>query len=193
MAFAEDRAICTYPLIPGLVSLQRMKARNGKLLGRIQNLPPATATAIGLLYLAVVGIADFSTPAEMSLTLFYLVGVAFIGWCAGPLQAILGTAFASGLFIANEFTVVHPNHPLWIIVWNESTRFLFIAATGLLAAGAGAFARRMGELVEKRTAELRSEAEQHKATAAALAEMVERFEQVVRARPSKGAVRKHAV
>ena len=156
-----------------------MKARNENLLGRLQNLPPATATAIGLLYLAVVGVADFITPAEMSLTLFYLVGVAFIGWCAGPWLAILGTAFASGLFMAYEFTVVHPNYPLWIIVWNESTRFLIIAATGLLAAGAGAFARRLGDLVEKRTAELRSEAEHHKTTAGTLAEVVERFEQVV--------------
>jgi PAS domain S-box-containing protein len=64
-------------------------------------------------------------------------------------------------------------------VWNESTRFLFIAATGLLVAGAGTFARRLGDLVEKRTAELRSEAEHHKTTAGTLAEVVERFEQVV--------------
>jgi len=156
-----------------------MKARNEILLGRLQNLPPATATAIGLLCLAVVGVADFITPAEMSLTLFYLVGVAFIGWCAGPWLAMLGTAFASGLLMANEFTPVHPNYALWILVWNESTRFLFIAAIGLMAAGAGVFARRMGDLVIERTVELRSEAEHHKATAGTLAEMVERFEQVV--------------
>jgi len=156
-----------------------MKARNENLLGRLQNLSPTIATTIGLLYLVLLGIGDLCAPAEMSLTLFYLVGVAFIGWCAGSRLAIMGTAFASGLIMAHKFTTVHPTYPIWILVWNESARFLVIVATGLLAARAGAFARRLSDLVEERTAKLRSEAEQHKATAATLAETVERFKQVV--------------
>ena len=156
-----------------------MKARNENLLGRLQNLPPATATAIALLYLAVVGIADFYLPAGMRFTLLYLLGVAFIGWCAGPRLALAGAVLASGLSMAVEFTTVHPNYGISISVWNESTRFLLFAATGWLIARAGDFARRLSELVEERTAELRAEAEQHKATAATLAETVERFEQVV--------------
>ena len=64
-------------------------------------------------------------------------------------------------------------------MWNDSTRFLLFAATGWLAARAGNLARRLSGLVEERTATLRLEADQHKATAATLAETVERFEQVV--------------
>jgi PAS domain S-box-containing protein len=156
-----------------------MKARNENLLGRLQNLSPTIATTIGLLYLVLLGIGDLCAPAEMTLALFYLVGVAFIGWCAGSRLAIMGTAFASGLIMAHKFATVHPTYPIWILVWNESARFLVIVATGLLAARAGAFARRLSDLVEERTAKLRSEAEQHKATAATLAETVERFKQVV--------------
>ncbi len=156
-----------------------MKARNGNLLVRLQNLPPATATTIGLLYLAAVGIADFSTPTEMSFTLFYVVGVAFMGWCAGPWLAITGTALASGLVMASEFTTVHPRYSLGILFWNESIRVLLIAGTGWLAAKASDFARGLNTLVEERTADLRAEAEQHQATAATLAETLERFEQLV--------------
>jgi PAS domain S-box-containing protein len=156
-----------------------MKARNENLLGRLQNLPPPNASTIGLLYLALLGIGDLCAPPELSLMLFYLVGVAFIGWCAGPRLAILGTALASSLIMADKFVTVHPTYPIWILVWNESTRFLLIIATGLLAARAGAFTRRLSDLVTERTGNLRSEAEQHKATATTLADTVERFEQVV--------------
>ena len=115
----------------------------------------------------------------MSLTLFYLIGVAFLGWCAGPRLAITGTAFASGLIMAYNFTTVHPRYSIWILLWNETTRFLLIAAIGYWAAKAADFVRQLSGLVEERTAKLRLEAENHKATAANLAATVERFEQVI--------------
>ena len=67
-----------------------MKARNENLLGRLQNLSPAAATAIGLLYLVVVGMVDFYMPPEMRFTLLYAFGVAFIGCVRGSLAGAGG-------------------------------------------------------------------------------------------------------
>ena len=156
-----------------------MKARNENLLGRLQNLPLTTATVTGLIYLAVVGIADFYLPVGVRFTLLYVLGVAFIAWTRGPLMGLAGAVLASGVSTVIELTSGQPNYGIPILVWNESTRCLLFVATGWLIARAGAFARRLSGLVEERTAKLQAEAEQHKATADTLAETVERFEQVV--------------
>jgi PAS domain S-box-containing protein len=156
-----------------------MKARNDNLLGRLQNLPPATATTIFLVYLAVVGIADFYLPAGMRFAVLYVLGVAFIAWCAGPRLALAGAVLTSGLSVTVELTSGQPDYGFPIRVWNETSRCLLFVATGWLIARAGVFARQLNLLVEERTTTLRLEAEQHKATAADLAETVERFAQVV--------------
>ena len=156
-----------------------MKARNDNLLGRLQNLSPATVAAIALLYLAGVGITDFYLPPGMRFTLLYVLGIAFVAWCTNPWLALAGAVLASGVSTLIELTSAQPSPGILIRMWNESSRTLLFIATGWLIARAGNFARRLNGLVEERTADLRAEADQHKSTAAALAETVERFEQVV--------------
>ncbi len=156
-----------------------MKARNENPLGRLRNVSPTTATTIGLLYLLVVGIVDFWVPPEMRFTLLYAFGVAFIGACAGFWLSLGGAALATGLLLLVELLTVHPPYSPWVVWWNASTRFLVLAGIGWLAAKASDLARHLRQLVDERTAELRAEVEHHKATAATLAETVERFEQVV--------------
>src|ERR1039458_4772875 len=105
-----------------LVNLQPMKARNENLLGRLQNLPSATAIASALLYLAVVGVADFYLPTGMRFTLLYVLGVAFIAWCTDPWLALAGAVLTSGVSMGVELTTAHPIYGTYITVWNESTR-----------------------------------------------------------------------
>jgi PAS domain S-box-containing protein len=156
-----------------------MKARNENLLARFQTLPPATVIAIALLHLAVVGTADFYLPYNMRFTLLYIVGVAFLAWCTDPWLAFAGAMLTSVVSTTIEFTTAQSHLSIPIQVWNESSRTVIFIATGYFTAIAGNLARRLNQLVEERTKTLRLEAEQHKSTAAKLAETVERFEQVV--------------
>ena len=85
-----------------------MKARNENLLGRLQNLPPATATAIGLLYLAAVGIADFYMPVGDALRASLLIRSRVHRVVRGLWLAFAGAVLACGVSIAAR---IHDRSP----------------------------------------------------------------------------------
>jgi PAS domain S-box-containing protein len=156
-----------------------MKASASTFAQGLSKLPPLAVLMVGIAYLSVVGMLDFNTPLGVSFTLFYLVGIAFVAWGAGPWRAAIVSAFVAALMFVVEFVVVHPRHATWILLWNFGTRLLFFAAAGWLAAEATHLARHLRRLVEERTAQWKTEAERHKTTATSLAEAHERFQQVI--------------
>src|SRR5579864_6138001 len=90
---------------------------------RIRSSSPATLTTLGILYEVVLGLLDYATPEEMSFTIFYLLGVAFVGWAVGRHAALLVSAVAAGIMASHEWALPDFSRR-GILFWNTSTRFL---------------------------------------------------------------------
>jgi signal transduction histidine kinase len=144
---------------------------------RLQRLSPGVIFSIGLVYVLALGGLDCVTPPEMSFTLFYLLGIAFVAWGAGKWHATAIAAAATVVLSHAEWASPRTAMREAIILWNTSTHLIVFTAAAWLASEATRLARHLGSLVEERTARWKAEAQQHKATSARLAEMLERFEQ----------------
>jgi len=131
-----------------------------------------------LAYIAAIGVLDYFTPINVNFTLFYVLGVAFAGWGAGKWPAIgfacLGTASA----VVSQFNSFHGPQDIWPLLWNASSQLIVFSAGGWLTARATQLTCHLEQLAEQRAEQWKQEAEQHKTTAAKLAETLERFEQV---------------
>lgn len=145
---------------------------------KIRNSSPGTLTAVGIVYEVVLGVLDYTTPEEMSFTIFYLLGVAFVGWAVGRHSAVLVSAVAAGIMASHEWT--SPEGALrGILVWNTSTRFLLFCAVGWLTGEITRLNRHLQKMVEARTAQLRAETQKHKATSAQLSEALSRLQTII--------------
>jgi signal transduction histidine kinase len=148
--------------------------------GKLEKCSPVAITAVGIIYELTLGLLDYSTPEEMSFTIFYLLGVAFVGWGAGSRAAVLVSAISAGIMAAHERTSLDRG-PLGVGVsfWNSSSRFLLFCAAGWLAAEVTRLNRHLQGLVEARTTQLRAETEKHKATSAQLSEALARLRTII--------------
>src|SRR5215469_2934210 len=128
---------------------------------------PAAITLLGIAYELCLGLLDYSTPEEMSFTIFYLLGVAFVGWGAGTRPAVMVSAVSASIMAAHEQTqgASLPFGKL-LSIWNASTRFLLFCAAGWLTAEITRLNRHLQHLVAARTNQLLAETEKHKTTSA---------------------------
>ena len=150
----------------------------------LRMLSPAAIFTVGLLYELALGAADLVTPAGMNFEPFYLLGIAFVGWGAGARPAALLSVLSVVLLEGNDWYWRRTgSEPVWVIVWNVSTRLFVLAAAGWLSAEVTRLTRHLGMLVEHRTAQWKAEAEQHKATAARLADTLELNQTMIAASP----------
>lgn len=149
---------------------------------RLRRLSPTAIFTLGLLYELVLEAIDVVTPTGMSFTLFYLLGIAFVGWGAGTRPAALLSLVAVALIEAHDWRWPRTAQVTsGIALWNASTRFLLLAGAGWLTAEVTRLTRMLGMLVERRTAQWKAEAEQHRATSAQLADTLELNQKILAA------------
>jgi PAS domain S-box-containing protein len=157
-----------------------MKVLRRKLAARFPWLRSLIITTIGLGCVLGLGLLDDVTPGPWSFVLFYMLVVVVVGRHAGKWHAV----FVSGVAVITMATVQWglgrgAPQTVWVVLWNNSTRFVVFSIAGWLTAEVTRLTRHLGQLVEARTAQWQAEAEQHKATSARLKEALERFEQVI--------------
>src|ERR1039458_4233138 len=157
-----------------------MKVLRQRLAVRLPWLWSLIITAAGLCCVLGLGGIDYLTPGPLSFVLFYMLVVVLVGWQAGKWHAV----FVSGVAAITITTVQWgmgrgAPQTVWVVLWNNSTRFLVFSLAGWLTAEVTRLTRHLSELVEERTAQWKGEVEQHKATSTRLAEAIERFEQVI--------------
>jgi signal transduction histidine kinase len=116
----------------------------------------------------------------MSFTIFYLLGVAFVGYGAGAHPALLVSALAAGLMDIHQRNSSEGETASWgLLLWNTTTRFLLFGAAGWLTAEITRLNRHLQELVGARTAQLQAETEKHKTTSIQLSEALSRLRAIV--------------
>jgi PAS domain S-box-containing protein len=151
--------------------------------GKLKNYP-VTITLLGIAYELALGLLDYTTPEEMSFTIFYLLGVAFVGWGAGTRSAVLVSAVSAGIMAVHEQTGSgRQAFGTVLSLWNASTRLLLFCAAGWLTAEITRLNRHLQNLVEARTAQLRAETQKHKATSAQLSEALSRLRTIIASVP----------
>ncbi len=157
-----------------------MKVLLRRLTDLLRQRSPLTTTAIGLCLVVAIGVPDYYAPRAMSFTLLYMLVVAFVGWSAGKWPAALVSG-AAVVTIGTTQWILPRAMPLpeWVAVWNTLTRFLVFCFVGWVMAELARLTRGLRRLVDERTAQWKAEAEQHRTTASRLAEIIERFEQVI--------------
>src|ERR1039458_6636811 len=157
-----------------------MKVQSRKLAATLPWLRSLIINASGLCCVFGLGLIDYHTPGPMSFVLFYMVVVVLVGRHAGKWPAM----FISGIAVIMLATVQWglgrgAPQTVWVALWNNSTRFVVFSIAGWLTAELTRLTRHLSDLVAERTAQWKSEAEQHKATSIRLAEALDRFEQVI--------------
>jgi hypothetical protein len=70
--------------------------------GRVRRCPPVTLISAAVVYEVALGLLDYTTPEEMSFTIFYLLGVAFVGYSVGRRPVLPLAALATGIMAIHE-------------------------------------------------------------------------------------------
>lgn len=89
---------------------------------------------VGFILVVFLGIADYSTGFELSITLFYLIPILLVAWFAGErLGLVISAASAITWFLTDYANgLVYSNHLVY--VWNTLIRLgFFIISTRLLS------------------------------------------------------------
>jgi PAS domain-containing protein len=151
---------------------------------QIQRCSPLTLTSAAVVYEIFLGFLDYTTPEEMSFTIFYLLGVAFVGYGAGPRPVLPLAVLASGIMAMHERGLFEQNGTrAGLVLWNASTRLLLFWAAGWLTAEITRLNRDLQRLVTARTIQLQTETEKHKATSAQLSEALTRLRAIIAGTP----------
>ncbi|HYG35577.1 MAG TPA: PAS domain S-box protein, partial [Clostridia bacterium] len=147
---------------------------------KLREFSPTTLLVFGILYELALLAVDYATPDRMNFGLFYLLGVAFVGWGVGRGAAAFLALFSAVLMAVHEWPLGYsePFHH-WTALWNVSARFLVFLGCGWLAAEVTRLTRNLSKLVEQRTAQWKSESERHQETAARLAEREQRYRAIL--------------
>ncbi len=151
---------------------------------QIQRCSPLTITTVAVVYEIFLGFLDYTTPEEMSFTIFYLLGVAFVGYGSGSRPVLPVAVLASGIIAIHERGFSEQSGArAGLLLWNTSTRLISFWAAGWLTAEVTRLNRELQRLVTARTLQLQTETEKHKATSAQLSETLTRLRVIIAGAP----------
>ena len=112
-----------------------------------KEMPDWALICLGLLYVVLLGGIDFLAPLQMSFTLFYLLGIAFVAWRTG---AVPGTAMAAVSVAAMALDKSVSKERAWDFFWDVASQALVYSAVAWLVARTAKLTRHLESLVEQR-------------------------------------------
>jgi len=87
---------------------------------------------MAILFTIIVGIINYSTGYEISLSVFYFAPVAFTAWYAGKRSGVAISLLASLVWLNADFGAGHLYSHWSIPFWNALVRFIFLGFNALL-------------------------------------------------------------
>jgi diguanylate cyclase (GGDEF)-like protein len=88
---------------------------------------------LGFILVTFLGVIDYVTGVELSLTLFYLIPIFLVAWFADENLALLLSAASALVWFLTDFVNGHIYSSDWIYVWNTLIRLgFFIVSSRLL-------------------------------------------------------------
>ncbi len=99
---------------------------------RCASLPPWRLYAWGLALVALIGLFDYFTGTEISVSVAFLIPVALVAWCGKKPAGYLFSIVAALTWLFVEIISNHAYSQGWIAFWNALVRFLFFLVTAHL-------------------------------------------------------------
>jgi len=131
-------------------------------------------TAIGSLTVLFIGLIDLVTGAEISLSVFYLIPIAFTTWFAGKAPGLLTAASSAATCLAadlgNAPVYSHPAIPFW----NAAVRLGIFLLMAYLLASIRSLTGSLEQDVQKKTALLSAEIKARKELQEEMTELTSR-------------------
>jgi signal transduction histidine kinase len=125
--------------------------RTGPKTGRI---PPDAATALALVFVMVIGWADYIT-GDYSMTVFYLIPVAVATWYGGRGSGWFIGLLSAAAWLAGDLALNYPsNHHFLMPSWNATVLALIYGVVVELLSSLHRFQLELERRVEQRTASL---------------------------------------
>lgn len=90
--------------------------------------------AISFCGIGVIGIIDYLTGYQVSVSVFYLMPVAIASWYAGRREGLFIAALACSSWFAADIAAEHPYENLAVPIWNALVRLAFFSVNALLLA-----------------------------------------------------------
>jgi len=91
-------------------------------------------TAGAFAAIVAVGMVDYITGPEFSLTAFYLIPVSMVAWLSGTRLAVLAGGLAAVVWLCAEWASSRVDTNIFVYAWNFSTRLLFLLLVATLLA-----------------------------------------------------------
>ena len=87
--------------------------------------------SVSLLLVFIVGIADYLTPIEISLAIFYLLPISFVTWFAGRKEGIIISSVAAVIWLTGDFLLVerhlsYPAVPYWNAIMQDGVFIIVV-------------------------------------------------------------------
>ncbi|MHB8521954.1 MAG: ATP-binding protein [Limisphaerales bacterium] len=137
----------------------------------------AVSTAIAFLVVAIVGLVDYLTGHEISLSVFYLLGVVLAVWFVGKGFGALVSVLSVTVWVVGDFASgARFSSPL-IPIWNAVIILTFYLVVVWLLARLRSFHHNLEEQVRRRTTALTGEMAERERLERELLEISEREQQ----------------
>ncbi len=135
---------------------------------------PLQVIVIGVLTVILVGLIDLVTGAEISLSIFYLVPIAFTTWFAGRMPGLLTAVLSAGVWLAADLSNALPySHPA-IPFWNSAVRLGIFVLTACQLSSIRRLTANLEQAVRKKTALLNTEIQARKELEREITELTSR-------------------
>ena len=107
----------------------------GKIIEYLSQQRKSTLFGLGFVSLVMIGYADFLAGVEVSTSIFYLIPVAIVSWCAGRREGFF-IALSSSIawYVADWYSGHAVSHPL-IYYWNLVVMFGFFFIVSFTLSG----------------------------------------------------------
>jgi len=101
---------------------------------RVDNKSRLAWTVGAFLVVSAIGVVDYSTSAEISFTLLYLVPVATTAWFSGQRAGVAIAAFTAATWLVADYSSGGFHGNIAVYAWNFTSRLTMLLVVGFLLA-----------------------------------------------------------
>jgi len=103
-----------------------------EILRYFEQTPKSLVIAISLALLVIIGFLDLETGPQISFSIFYLIPIVLVSWCAGIAAGRWFSILGAIIWLAADLTSGQVYAQIWIPFWNMLVRlsfFIIVAST----------------------------------------------------------------
>ncbi len=92
----------------------------------------STALLVGYSLILAIGVLDYATGYELSLSLLYLVPVSLVAWTTGRWPGLAGALLSAAVWVSADLLAGQKYSSPFYIFWHAGTRAAILSTTALL-------------------------------------------------------------